>query len=120
MTENTKIMNSLATLARDYWRLLRSYERLIAESALNNHNRLKSNYRNAERRLSIVLDEYNLKIISYEGKKYTPNLAVTVVNADEFSDNDELIINQMLEPTVMHGEQVLNIGKAILSKEEDV
>lgn len=118
MAEDTKMINSFATLAGDYWRLLRSYERLIAESAPENHNRLKSNYRNAERRLTTALDENNIKIISYEGKSYTPNLAVTVVNGDEFDDNEELIINQMMEPTVMLGERVLSMGKAILSKKE--
>ena len=111
-----KIINSFATLAGDYWRLLRSYERLIAESSPENHNRLKSNYRNAERRLSSAINDHDIKIISYEGKDYTPNLAVTVVNGDEFDDNEELIINQMIEPIIMLGDRVLSMGKVILSK----
>jgi len=111
-----KTINSFATLAGDYWRLLRSYERLIAESSPENHNRLKSNYRNAERRLSSAINDHDIKIISYEGKDYTPNLAVTVVNGDEFDDNEELVINQMIEPIIMLGDRVLSMGKVILSK----
>ncbi len=117
MEKDTKMINSLATLAGNYWRLLNSYERLIAESSTEKHTRLKSNYRNAERRLTAILNQHNIKIISYEGKAYTPNLAVTVVNDDEFSDNEKLIVEYMMEPTVMLGEQILSMGKAVLSKE---
>ena len=120
MTEDPKMINSFAQLAGDYWRLLRSYERLIAESSPENHNRLKSNYRNAERKLTTALNDHDIQIVSYEGKEYSPNRAVTVVNGDEFDDNQQLIINQMMEPTGTLGDRVLSMGKAILSKKEGV
>ena len=116
MVEDTKMINNFAKLASDYWRLLRSYKKLIEESSPENYNRLKSNFRYAELRLTSTLNEYNIKIISYEGKPYTPHLAVSVLNGDEFNDIDGLIINQMIEPTVMMDERIIKMGKAILSK----
>ena len=114
--ENVSNMVPLADLASEYWKLLRAYERLIHESSPEKVNRLKSNYRNSERKLGVILEEQKLKIISYEERDYTPNLAVNVINVDEFENNEGLVIAQMLEPTVMHKEQVLKTGKAILKE----
>ncbi|MCY3674968.1 MAG: hypothetical protein OXH65_09425 [Paracoccaceae bacterium] len=120
MIENKKLLDDFAILISDYWRLLRMYKRLVAESKLENQSRLNSHFRNAERRLNQTLDEHKIKLISYEGKPYSPNLAVTVVNHDEFDDNENLLIHQMLEPTIIVGESYHSIGKAILSKKKDI
>ena len=117
MEENNAI-KSFLKLASEYWRLLRAYERLMSEAPQSNQSRLKSTYRNSERKLSAILAEQKLKVLSYEGKEYTPNLAVTVINGDEFQDNENLIVSQMVEPTITQADKILSIGKAILRKKE--
>lgn len=114
MLENNKCVIDLAKLAGDYWRLLRAYERLISESPQEKYSRLKSNHRNAERKLTAITEQNNIKIITYEGHEYTPNLPLSVVNSDEFGDGETLIISQTIEPTIMLDEQLLSIGKVIL------
>ena len=114
MNENIGTLTALAKLTSEYWRLLRNYERLMANLPPN--NRTMSTYRNSERKMNAILEDQGIKIISYEKQEYSPNLAVTILNGDEFENNEGLVISQMTEPTVMQGDRILIIGKAILSK----
>lgn len=114
MNENIGTLTALAQLASEYWRLLRSHKSLMANFPPN--NRTMSTYRNSERKLNTILEDQGIKIISYEKQEYSPNLAIKVLNNDEFETNEGLEISQMMEPTVMQGERILIMGKAILSK----
>lgn len=107
---------TLVKLAAEYWKLLRSYERVV--TTLPPDNKLLSVGRNAERRLTSLMHEASLTLASYEGQPYSPNLAATAINLDEFSAEDELIVVQMLEPTILQNGIVLNSGKMLLEKTE--
>jgi len=74
--------------------------------------------RNSEKKFMAILSENGLKISNLEGNEYSPNLPLTVVNADEFDDNEGLIVSQMIEPTIVDDGGVVSMGKAILAKKE--
>lgn len=106
--------DSIVKLSVEFWRLLRSYERVI--SALPPDNKLLSVARNAGRKLQSILESSNMIVVSYEGQEYSPNLAVSLINSDEFEATDSLKIAQMIEPTLMSSGEVVLIGKAIAVK----
>lgn len=114
---DSNLKATLAKLTIEYWRLLRSYERNLPSMA--NSNSASGTIRNSEKKFTAVLKENGLRITNFEGHDYSPNLPLTVVNADEFDGNEGLIISQMIEPTIVDGENVINMGKAILTKKDN-
>lgn len=114
MNEEKNVNITLAKLAAEFWRLLKSYERTLA--TLPPDNKVASVLRNSERKLTTILEETKMKIVTYDGQTYSPNLAVTIINTDEFSPVEELIIGNTLEPTIVLDERVLFIGKAVLKR----
>jgi hypothetical protein len=113
MTE-TNLKNLLSKLAIEYWRVVRSYERNL--SSMQNSTSAASTIRNSEKKFVSILSENGLRVSNFEGQEYSPNLPLTVVNADEFEGNEGLIVSQMIEPTIVDDEGVVNMGKAILAK----
>lgn len=114
MGEQKDLVGTISKLAIEYWKLLRSYDRTI--TTLPPDNRLLSVARNAERKLQSILQEAELSLIAYEGQEYSPNLAVTVINSDEFESSDVLRISQTVEPTVVQRGAVISIGKALVER----
>ena len=110
-------LEGLTELATEYWRVLRSYKRAVVDLPIEKHARVNAQIRYAENRLTEILNENGLRLLSYEGQPYTINLPVTVVNSDDFQDEKELVIEQTLEPTVIAEGRVLSMGKVILKKE---
>ena len=103
----------LAKLAIEYWRVLRSYERNL--HSMPNRTSASSTIRNSEKKFFDILMENGLSIPTLEGQDYSPNLPLTVINADEFDDNEGLIVSQMIEPTIVDENGVVTMGKAILA-----
>jgi len=104
----------LAKIAIEYWRVLRSYERNLP--SMQKSTSASGTIRNSEKKFMAILTENGLRISNFEGIEYSPNLPLTVVNADEFDDNEGLIVSHMIEPTIVDEDGVVSMGKAILAK----
>ncbi len=110
----TNLKSLLSKLAIEYWRIARSYERNLP--SMQNSTSAASTIRNSEKKFISILSENGLRVSNFEGQEYSPNLPLTVVNADEFEGNEGLIVSQMIEPTLVDDDGVVNMGKAILTK----
>ena len=53
-----------------------------------------------------------------EGTIYDPGMAITPFNVDEFSPNDKLYVDQMIEPIIMGKEGLVKTGTVILKRVE--
>ena len=60
--------------------------------------------------------EFSLRFINLENQKYDTGAAVTAINLDDFQPDDDLEIDQMIEPIVMSNEGVLRSGTVVLRK----
>ncbi len=114
MNESPDLNLALAKITAEFWRLLKSYDRTL--SSLPPDNKASSILRNSERKLTSILEETGMKIVVYDGQIYSPNLAVTIINTDEFNSEEEVIIGNTLEPTIVLDSRVLVVGKAVLKK----
>ena len=83
---------------------------------MQNSTSAASTIKNSEKKFLSIISENGLRVSNFEGHEYTPNLPLTVVNADDFEGNEGLIVSQMIEPTIVDDEGVVNMGKAILTK----
>ena len=107
---------TLASLAIESWRLSKSFERLLTKSDPMEQRKYKSKLSWFNKKLKETLEEANLKFINLENQKYDTGAAVTAINLDEFQPDDDLEIDQMIEPIVMSNEGVLRAGTVVLRK----
>lgn len=108
-----------AELAVEYWKLLRAFERTIERLPPEHVARTAAQLRFSAGRLDALLKEGGLRLVTFEGQAYEPNLPVTALNADDFSDGDRLAIETTVEPAVVRDMSVLLLGKVVLNKIED-
>ena len=107
---------TLASLAIESWRLSKSFERLLIKSDPMEQRKYKSKLSWFKKKLTEILEEANLKFINLENQKYDAGAAVTAINLDDFQPDDDLEIDQMIEPIVMSNEGVLRAGTVVLRK----
>ena len=107
---------TLASLAIESWRLSKSFERLLLKSDPMEQRKYKSKLSWFNKKLTETLEEANLKFINLENQKYDTGAAVTAINLDDFKPDDDLEIDQMIEPIVMSNEGVLRAGTVVLRK----
>lgn len=62
-------------------------------------------------------EKNNIEITNLEGQKYKEGLAVEVLNKEDLTGDEDIIISQMIEPIVMKDGNILKLGKIIIEKE---
>ena len=107
---------TLTSLAIESWRLSKSFERLLTKSDPMEQRKYKSKLSWFNKKLNETLEQANLKFINLENQKYDIGAAVTAINLDDFNPDDDLEIDQMIEPIVMSNEGVLRAGTVVLRK----
>ena len=108
--------NTLASLAIESWRLSKAFERLLLKSDPMEQRKYKSKLSWFNKKLNEILEEANLKFINLENQKYDTGAAVTAINLNDFQPDDDLEIDQMIEPIVMSNEGILRPGTVVLRK----
>ena len=107
----------LARLAVDYWKLLRAFERLVADVSPEQAAKVEAQWRFSSSRLHAVLNEQGLVAASFDGQPYEPNLPVTAINTVEVAGQERLVIEQTIEPAIIDNTKVLLMGKVVLKRE---
>jgi len=79
-------------------------------------DRLANQARFFIRQLDDILTCHGCKIVNLEGHPFDVGVAAHALNLDDFSQNDALVVDQMLEPLVMGPEGVLRMGTVLLKK----
>jgi len=106
----------LAALAVQYWKLCAAFER---ELGFANEDRAvagEAQLRFARRRLDAILGEAGLKLATWDGAAFTPDVPASPVNAEDISDGADAIVEATIEPTVTGPAGVVSAGKIILKE----
>ena len=64
------------------------------------------------------MEDAGLLCIDVEGKIYDPGMAVTPLNIDDFEPDDDLFVEQMMEPIIMRDGKVQKTGTVLLGRFE--
>ncbi len=117
MTEPAaNLSSSFARLAVEYWRLLRAYDRLRDNVGDDLGARAAAQSRYALTRLESVLTEAGMRVAVFDGQPFHPGLPVRVLNGDEFTTEDELIVAFTNEPTILAQERVVALGAVTVDR----
>jgi hypothetical protein len=114
--EPRAVEDSFLSLAVEAWRFLRVCIRLMAKLDAGHQKRFVSQVRYFQNQLENNLLSMGYRLIELEGEPFDPGMAVTAVNAGDFSPEDTLVVDQMMEPLIMSDEGIVRVGKALLRK----
>ena len=112
------LSNSLMDIAVESWRFGRVFERLLMKLDAGEQSRYQSQFRWFQKRLEESMDGAGLRIVNIEGQVFDPGVAASALNLDEFSTDDQLVIDQMIEPVIMGPKGLLRSGKVMLRRIE--
>ncbi|MFO1322026.1 MAG: hypothetical protein U1F52_20660 [Burkholderiales bacterium] len=113
---HTAVTQGLIDLSVESWRFSRVFARLLTRLDAGEGARFASQYRFYTKRIEESLAGVGLRIVNLEGLPHDPGLAATALNIGDFEPEDQLIVDQMLEPTIMGPDGLVRAGTVMLKK----
>ena len=115
--ENETLRKSITNIAVGTWRIERLLHKLLHDLDVKEQQRYSSKLRWFVKSTYTSLEEAGMRIVDYEGFSYDSGIPVTPINLDDFSENDVLYINQMIEPVIVDKKgNVVHTGSVLLQK----
>ena len=110
------LTRSLLDVAVESWRFGRLFDRLLLKLDAGEQGRYRGQFRWFQRKLEASLTDAGMRIVNVEGHAFDPGIAATPLNIEEFSSEDALVVDQMLEPIIMGPDGVVRTGTVTLRK----
>lgn len=118
MVQDKKLQESLITIASEFFRFQRVFEKVLSKLEIEEQGKYKGQFSWFSKKVDRALENADLRIQNVEGQLYDPGMAITPLNIDELDPDDPLYVEQMIEPIIMQGDSVCKIGTAILGRVE--
>ena len=115
-----QIMNSVADIAAETYRLRKVFQRAIRNADPREQKKYLSQFGWFEKKVNQSLEELGLHVVSVEGQPYDPGMAVTPLNLEDFGQEEDLIVAQMMEPVILQGDRLVRMGTVMLERAEPV
>lgn len=109
---------SLIDLAVESWRFCRLFGRALEKLDAGMANRYVNQLRYFRNRLEEALEQAGFRLIDLEGQPYDPGIAASPVNLEEFGADEELVVDQMIEPIIMGVDGLRKQGTTVLRRAE--
>ncbi len=107
---------SLIDLAVESWRFSRLFARLVNKIDAGESARYLSQLRYFQKKTAESLDANGLWLVTVEKQPFETGMAISPINIGDFAPDDELLVDQMVEPIVMGPGGVIRPGTALLVK----
>lgn len=108
-----------AKLASDYWKLLRSCERVSESLPEGRSERFAAQLRFSSGRLAQHLAALEIELATFEGQPFGPQIPAVAINHEEFADADSLIVDKAIEPAIIYKGQVVHSARVAIKKADD-
>ena len=102
-------ISELTDLALDFWRL----EKKIMK--ISNDVKTNESIKFGIDRIKKQLAALQIEIRDHTNEKYSENTNYDVLSIEKNDQNDESLIIETVEPTILHGGQLVNRAKIIIS-----
>lgn len=107
---------ALLDLALEGWRFQKLFTRALSKLDAGEAPRFSNQHRYFVRRIGDCLQEVGIRLVNLEGQPYDTGSAVTAINVADFEPDDNLVVDQMIEPIVMNEAGLLRPGTVTLRK----
>ena len=112
----SQLQSSLVTIASETFRVSKVFEQVLSKLETDDQQKYSSQFAWFFKRVTKALDQSDIKMISLEGKQYEAGDAITPLNIGDFSPDEVLIIQQMIEPIIISNGTILKTGTALLER----
>ena len=114
---NDQLARSLIVIAVESWRFSRLFSRVVNKLDAGEAGRYVNRLRYFQKKVEESLDASGLKLVNVEGQPFDPGTAASALNIGDFGADDQLLVDQMVEPIIMgpEGLQKLDNPAARLS-----
>lgn len=109
---------ALLNLAIESWRFGRVFSRVLARLDVSESARFASQLRYFQKRVDESLSTMGMRLVNLEGQPFDPGIAASALNLADFSPEDRLAVEQMIEPIVMGPDGLVRPGTVLLGKLE--
>jgi len=113
---NDRLERSLIDVAIESWRFARLFSRVVNKLDAGEAARYVNQLRYFQKKVEESLDASGLKIVNVEGQTFDPGMAASALNIGDFGPDDELLVDQMVEPIIMGPEGLRKQGTVMLRK----
>lgn len=118
VTEGRKpdLKSILIDLAIESWRLSRLFQRLVSKQESSDGARYSNQLRYFQGKVEASLKAADCRLVNLEGQLFEEGFPATALNIGDFGQEDELIVDQMLEPIVMGVDGVVRRGSVLVKR----
>lgn len=109
---------TLTDFAVEIWRLPKMLRKLVAKLDLDEQQKYVSQFNWFNKKAIDFLQSEGISIAEFEGLPFDAGIPIKPINIGDFSPDDELVIEQILEPVIMQNGKIIKTGSAILKKVE--
>lgn len=111
---NSELIDIADFIVEDY-RFMRSYLSVVDKLFSEEKKKYESTYLFHKNKIIEFAKRFKLKIVDFTGKNYDCGMCIVPLNSDEFGKEDNLIIKQTIEPTIITDMgDIIKTGTAIL------
>jgi len=111
--DTNQLRQSILDIAVEEYRMREALLSILYSTYPTDISRFENRYRYFSKEVEKALNNSGFRIIGAEdfvGKSFDIGMAVKPLNMKSFNANDELVIEQMIEPVIMDGEIVARVG----------
>lgn len=111
-----RLKECVVSMVVEGWRMGRVAGQLLAKLSPPEQSRHAGQLRWYQRSVEEALSSVGMRIVNTEGQRFDAGMAATPLNVDEFDGDDELVVEQMLEPIIMGPHGIVKMGTVVLRK----
>jgi len=115
---NEQREQSLIDIAVESWRFSRLFGKVVSKLDAGESGRYINQLRYFQKKVEESLDSSGLKLVNVEGQPYDAGMAASALNLGDFSPDDVLLVDQMVEPIIMGPNGLRKQGTVMLRKVE--
>ncbi len=114
--EREHVEKILIEMAVDSWKFSKLFMRVLGKLDAGESTRYINQVRYFQKNVDSQLSAARLRLVNVEGQPYDLGMAVSALNIEDFSAEDLLWVEQMIEPIVMGDHGVKKQGTVMLRK----
>jgi hypothetical protein len=111
-----RLESTVIDMAIEGWRFLRLFSRVVGKLDAGDGSRYVNQIRYFQRKIEASLEANGLSLVNVEGQQFEPGIAASALNLGDFAPEDNLMVDQMVEPIIMGPEGLKRQGTVMLRK----
>lgn len=109
-------VDCLVNVCVEGWRFARVYTRTLTKLDASDQRKYLSPLNYFLKQIEDNLKYIGVSLVDFVGQPFDPGLPIKAINLEDFTTNDRLIVDVMMEPVVMGSSGLLRMGSALLKR----